>query len=682
MAFSSAMNVEVNLQELPEQAESIFFWSVGHEKMEFRKVSEGLLKISGRQKATLLELIHPADLDYFLTAVHLLDKKSRQTFQHRILSQDLKSYNFQTEIWKSGNGEEISGVSVLLTSQKTATSEENIEDIVLKSQNFFNHVIENIPHMVFVKEVTELRFVYFNRAGEELLGIPREEIIGKNDYDFFPREQADFFANVDRLVISGKKNMDISEEKLCTRKGDRIVRTKKIPLIGEDGKTQFILGFSEDITEWKRSENERLEMLREQIMVKEHASSREKASFLANAHNILSSSLDYNMTLEKLAKIMIPFLGDWCTITILNEDGSFSRAAAHHKDLSKQFLVSELKKYTPKVFPGSGTFQSVLKEGNSVLMTEVKNDDLRALAQNEDHYLALEKLGCKSAMTVPIIYRDRIHGAISIIISDSNRSLSSLDLAIAEELGMRAGVAIENALLYQTAQKAIAVRDEFLSIASHELKTPVTSLKLLLQMTRKGVRPEEEVIPTAQKLASSLDKADGQINRLTNLIEDLLDTSRIQMGKIEYVFQKINFSELLTEMCESYREHLHSHGCTLLTKIENNIFVHGDRMRLEQVILNILTNAAKYGNEKPVHVGLSIQEGQCVLSIKDHGLGIRKDKLERIFDRFERAISSKNISGLGLGLYISREIVHAHGGKIFAKNGPSEGAEFIVQLPF
>jgi len=668
------------LQELIEGASSTLYWSVDSEKFFIHTASEGFYKILGKNKGTLLEMIHPGDVEYFITAIHLLDRTERQIFQHRFMNRELKSINFQTEIWKSKSDSSICGASTPITNIKATMNEDKMSDIVSKSQEFLDLVIENVPHMVFVKEATELRFVHFNRAGEELLGIRRDEIIGKNDYDFFPKEQADFFTSKDRLVLSGKKMVDITEEEIATKHGTKTVRTKKIPLIGPDGMAQFILGFSEDITEWKNSENQRLEMVREQIRIKERASSREKTIFLANAHNILASSLDYHVTLEKLAKIMIPFLGDWCTITIINEDGTYNRVASHHKDPIKQMLATEVRKYTPRVTPDSGTFQSVLKDGKSVLTTQVTQEDLARLAMNEHHLNVLNKLGCKSAMTVPIIYRDRIHGAISVVVSDSSRTFNSQDLGMAEELGMRAGVAIENALLYQTAQKAIAVRDEFLSIASHELKTPVTSLKLLLQMTRKGIIPEEQVVPTPQKLALSLDKANTQVNRLTNLIEDLLDTSRIQMGRVDYYFQKINFSELIQDMCDSYRDHLSSHGCDLHTTIESNVFVRADRMRLEQVVLNILTNAAKYGNQKPVHVGLKTSNGMAVFTTKDQGLGIQKDKLERVFDRFERAISSKNISGLGLGLFISKEIIKAHNGKIWVDSEPYQGAEFKVEL--
>jgi PAS domain S-box-containing protein len=236
-------------------------------------------------------------VDYFITAIHLLDKTQRHVFQHRFMTSELKSMNYQTEIWKSKDSSDICGASTPLTTTKASVGDDKIS-----SQEFLDLVIENVPHMVFVKEATELRFVHFNRAGEELLGIRREEILGKNDYDFFPKEQADFFTSKDRLVLSGKKMVDISEEEISHEVVAKTVRTKKIPLIGPDGEAQFILGFSEDITEWKNSENQRLEMVREQIRIKERASSREKTIFLANAHNILASSLDYHITLEKLAK--------------------------------------------------------------------------------------------------------------------------------------------------------------------------------------------------------------------------------------------------------------------------------------------------------------------------------------------------------------------------------------------
>lgn len=211
------MSDKSKLQELIEGASGTLYWSVDSEKFIVQTASEGFYKILGKNKGTLLEVIYPADVDYFITAVHLLDRTERHTFQHRFISPELKSMNFQTEIWKSKTDNSICGASTPLTNIKATMNEDKMSDIVAKSQEFLDLVIENVPHMVFVKEAVELRFVHFNRAGEELLGIRRDELIGRNDYDFFPKEQADFFTQKDRLVLSGKR-LSIFQKKKFQRK--------------------------------------------------------------------------------------------------------------------------------------------------------------------------------------------------------------------------------------------------------------------------------------------------------------------------------------------------------------------------------------------------------------------------------------------------------------------------------
>jgi signal transduction histidine kinase len=281
---------------------------------------------------------------------------------------------------------------------------------------------------------------------------------------------------------------------------------------------------------------------------------------------------------------------------------------------------------------------------------------------------------------VPIVYGQKIHGTISIIVSDSSRTLTENDLAMAEELGRRAGVAIENAFLYQTAQAAIRTREEFLSIASHELKTPMTALKLLLQMTRKNLTEHPGQVPL-NRVVQVFDQANAQVNRLTKLIEDLLDISRIKVGKLSFELAPLNFSNLAREIGENYRPHLQTYGCKLSVTIEEGLMVEGDRSRLEQVVSNVLTNAAKYGEERPVEMKLLRKENNLLLTVKDRGMGIPSDKLHKIFDRFERAVSSTNISGLGLGLFITKEIVSVHRGRIWVESVLGQGSTFFIELP-
>ncbi len=256
---------------------------------------------------------------------------------------------------------------------------------------------------------------------------------------------------------------------------------------------------------------------------------------------------------------------------------------------------------------------------------------------------------------------------------DSNDRLSLAVLIVRDVSEKKA---IEQAL-----KDAIRARDEFLSIASHELKTPVTSLKMQLQSTRRAVKPAEGVAPTPEKLARVLDLATRQVDRLTALIEDLLDVSRIESGKMTYSFEPVDLAALVTEVIERFAGQLQAAGCTWAVNSSGAVAVECDRYRVEQVVSNLVMNATKYGAGTPVTVEVGATARGVSVSVSDRGLGIAKENQGKVFDRFERAISHRNISGLGLGLYIAKQIVEAHGGRIGLESELGRGSTFRFELP-
>lgn len=231
-------------------------------------------------------------------------------------------------------------------------------------------------------------------------------------------------------------------------------------------------------------------------------------------------------------------------------------------------------------------------------------------------------------------------------------------------------------------EQAVRSRDEFLSIASHELKTPVTSLKMQLQMTRRAIQPEVGIAPSPEKLSKTLDLCIRQVDRLTALIEDLLDVSRVESGKMTYSFEPVDLSGLVKEVTERFAEQSLTAQSPIQVTASHKVVITCDPFRIEQVVTNLLTNAIKYGAESLVEVEVTHSPNEAVIKISDQGLGISRDKHAKIFDRFERAISHHNISGLGLGLYISKQIVDAHGGSIELESDLGKGSTFTVFLPF
>lgn len=228
---------------------------------------------------------------------------------------------------------------------------------------------------------------------------------------------------------------------------------------------------------------------------------------------------------------------------------------------------------------------------------------------------------------------------------------------------------------------AIQSRDEFLSIASHELKTPLTSLKLQTQLRQRVLAKGDSSAFSAERL-STLFKGDArQIERLSRLIDDMLDISRISTGKLNLQPEPVDLCDIVKETLDRYRAQFDEVKVTLDVDICEGVIGSWDRYRIEQVVANLLMNALKYGEGKPVHVSVSRSGQMARITVKDQGIGIAKENHSRIFNRFERAISANEISGLGLGLYIVRQIVEMHQGQIWVESELGKGSVFIVELP-
>ena len=235
--------------------------------------------------------------------------------------------------------------------------------------------------------------------------------------------------------------------------------------------------------------------------------------------------------------------------------------------------------------------------------------------------------------------------------------------------------------LEEDLRSAIHARDEFLSIASHEIKTPLTSLKLQLQMTQRAVDPATQTVPSPEKLAKVLDISMRQILRLQGLIEDLLDVAKIQSGKLSLHREPVHLATLIHEVCERADPQLTESNTAIDLDIDLNIHGHWDRNRIEQVVINLISNAMKYAPGKPITIRTSTQGERAHLEVTDHGEGIPAEMHSLIFERFERQASTRHLPGLGLGLFIVKQIVEAHAGTITLTSEMGRGTTFMVTLP-
>ena len=535
-----------------------------------------------------------------------------------------------------------------------------------RSRDQLDVILKGITDGITVIDV-DGRFVFVNEAGARMSGassvdeflqtsqVRRLERLELRDEhgEPFPAEKLPW-----RLVFAGVPSPPEVMLRSRYRPGGEELWTivKSAPIFDERGKTILVVTIFKDVTSLKRAED--------------------AIRFLDEASQILASSMNTETTLARVAELSVPRFADLCTIDLLGADGSI------------ESLVIVPAEPGPPAVGGGGDLwpgvMRVLRGGGAELHGELGDEWMATTPNGEGtpRRSALRKVhGAKSAVVVPLLARGQIFGAITLVSAHAHRRYAPPDLKTAEELARRSGIAIENATLYQLAQNAVRARDEFLSIASHELNTPLTSLRLQLYMAKRKIERFEGAAPVPGAFVKALDASDRQVARLTRLVADLLDVSRIQAGKVTFTFERLNLSDIVREVVNRFSEQLRAAGIQVQLGIQDGIIGSVDQMRLEQIVDNLLSNAIKYAPGAPLTVSLAAAADVATLVVDDRGPGIAADKQALVFERFERVVSSRSVSGLGLGLFIVKQIVDGYGGSIELASRVGEGTRFTVKLP-
>jgi signal transduction histidine kinase len=404
----------------------------------------------------------------------------------------------------------------------------------------------------------------------------------------------------------------------------------------------------------------------------------ERAAFMAEISRVLATSLDYTQSLASLARAVVPFLADACVIYQLAQT-TLHRLALAHVDPETEQMMRETQRYEIPL-ESDIPVARVVRSGLTEVEYQVAPTIGEQIHPESAYQEVIRRLAPHAYICAPLTARGRTLGAVAFILTEQKRHYTADDVAFAEEVARRAALALDNARLYQEAHDAVRMRDQFLSIAAHELRTPLTVLlgnaqAMRRRALREGTLPERE-LRAAQVIAE-------QAKRLSKMVAMLLDISRLELGKLTIERAPIDLCALVKRVVEETQPSLVTHTVECVIPDES-IIIEGDELRLEQVLQNLIGNGLKYSiNGGPVRVQVERRGRMACITVTDQGIGIPAADMPRLFERFYRAgnTDERHIGGMGIGLYIVKEIVSLHGGNIEATSVQGSGSTFIVRLP-
>ncbi|MET0387941.1 MAG: response regulator [Polyangiales bacterium] len=391
------------------------------------------------------------------------------------------------------------------------------------------------------------------------------------------------------------------------------------------------------------------------------------AVLLSDTSKVLGATLEYRDGIAEMLRLLVTSFADAALVDLFDRRGVPQPLALAHADPVQEVRLRELH---GKLHAQSGKtyihpLAPALKSGRTEWI-QVEPDE------------PLSQLGIRCGVSTPLFARDRLFGAFTLLSCSAERPLSPADNYVAEDLARRMTMAIEHAELYREAKDAVAARDEFLSIASHELKTPLNPLVLQISSMQRKVA-EFVVESERDRIWKKLDAIRVQAGKLTRLINDLLDVSRVTGGKVEYDLASLDLSEVVREVIQLFeqRDEVTRANCKLEVNLTDGLVGKWDRLRLDQIVTNLLSNALKYGAGSRIVVTTSRTDDRAELRVKDGGIGIAPEDHERVFERYERAVSFRHYGGLGLGLFIVRKLAEGMGGTVRVESsvlaGPDSG---------
>jgi signal transduction histidine kinase len=543
-------------------------------------------------------------------------------------------------------------------------------------------IVQQMPVGLLIAEAPSGRLV---RGNEQLEHILRRQFIASPNIAAYAEWQFSALSGgtllpeefpLARSILHGER---VVGEPLGVTRGDGtkgFVTMSSTPILDPNGRIIAAVATIHDVTEQRRSE--------------------ESLRFLAEASSILAASLDYEDTLPTIAKLAIPFLADACIIDVVDVEGKVQRVAAVYRDGSRASAVEAALHATPDLTALHHPVVRALRTGMSDLFPaypppvrpmrptavprtsgdfpRVSGEHLRA-----DPYDFFGDLRPRSMIVVPLFARGRTRGAITLILETEARRYGMQDLSLAEEFARRAGLAVDNARLYQDAQAANHAKTDFLGVMSHELRTPLNAIIGYTELLLMGIPA-----PIHDAARHQVERVRTASHNLLHLIDEVLAFSRLEAGREELRAGSAQLSSVITEAASVIAPLAVERRLELRIDAPSEpVTLETDISKVRHILLNLLSNAVKFTDAGEVALTARVDNADVRFEVRDTGIGIPSQFHERIFDPFWQVENkaSRRIAGTGIGLSVARRLARLLGGDITVSSQPGQGSTFTARVP-
>lgn len=536
--------------------------------------------------------------------------------------------------------------------QKLETRTRELEE----SEARFRDIIErNADAILVVGQDGVIRFA--NRMAATLFETPGSELTGRAFG--FP------------VVVGETTELDLPSDGAVRVAEMRVVESRW------EGRLAYIASMR-DITERRRAEESARRLIQEQVARAAAEETARRFKFLVECSGTLSSSLDDAAVLPTLATLCISEIADWAVVYGLDESGSVRRLEVAHRDPSRAAMARRLLT-EPVVESAAGLLAGILKDRKPLLAAEVSEPLLRSMTEAGSRDL-LDELGVRSIIVVPMIARNHVLGAIMLVSANDADRFGVNDLALAEDLAFHAALAIDNARLYQEAQRANQTKSDFLAVISHDLRTPLNAIVGYADLLDEGI-PD----PLSDRSRESVRRIRTSAKHLNYLIKELLAFARLDAGHENASLREVDACEVVRDVAAVVEPIASERHLILRVNLPDAaVSLTTDPDKLRQILLNLVGNAVKYTEQGEVR--LEVREHSLegvVINVQDTGVGIAPEHVDRIFEPFWQVDPTQRTQGggTGLGLSVVRRLVQLLGGAISVRSTVGVGSTFTVTLP-